>query len=134
MRAHEVTPVSGYTGWEVSGHARSILQSTFPPRFSEFIGHHITHQFGVKSDAPLPDSDAEIQVVGYACNEEGLEALVVSVNGSTTRPDGKTYHITWSLERDLGFKPAQSNALVAAGWQAVNPINISATARFFKSH
>lgn len=125
--------MSGYTGWEISGHARSILASQFPPRFSEFIGHHITHKFGVKSNEPLPQAD-DIQVVGYACNEEGLEALVVSIDGSTTRPDGKTYHITWSLDRDAGFKPVQSNALTASGWTPVNPINITATARFFGSH
>lgn len=131
MRAHEVTPVSGYNGWEISGHARSALASQFPPKFPEFIGHHITHEFGVKSDAPLPPQDADIQVVGYACNEDGLEALVVSVDGDMTRPDGRPYHITWSLDRGAGFKPVHSNALVNSDWTPVNPINISATARFF---
>lgn len=133
MRANEIITVSGYTGWEISGHAKSQLMSIFPPRFSEVIGHHITHEFGVRSDAELPSEDAEIHVVGYACDENGLEALVVSIDGSTERPDGKTYHITWSLDRDAGFKPVQSNSLIADGWNSLNPINITATARFFKS-
>jgi hypothetical protein len=132
MRAHEIIS-SGYNGWEVSEASRAQLADVFPPKFSEFIGHHITLKMGVKSDAPLPEATS-FQVVGYACNEDGLEALVVSVDGDTTRPDGKTYHITWSLDREAGFKPFHSNALISSGWTQVNPINISATARFFKSN
>lgn len=133
MRAHEITSVSGYTGWEITGHSRSELMSAFPPMFSDVIGHHITHEFGVRSDGPIPSDDVDIQVVGYACDEDGLEALVVSIDGSTERPDGKTYHITWSLDRGAGFKPVHSNNLISEGWSPVNPINISATARFFRS-
>lgn len=129
MRAHEII-TSGYTGWEISGHARSALASQFPPRFSDFIGHHITHQFPAKSDTPLPEA-SNIEVVGYGWDEAGLEALVIAVDGSTTRPDGRIYHVTWSLDREAGFKPKDSNRVLASGWTAVNPINISATARFF---
>ncbi len=131
MRVHEIIS-SGYNGWEVSDDSRDQLADIFPPKFSEFIGHHITLKMGVKSDEPLPE-EASFQVVGYACNEDGLEALVVSVDGDTDRPDGFTYHITWSLDRDAGFKPFHSKALTKSDWTRVNPINISATARFFRS-
>lgn len=133
MKANEIIeggkPRSGYQAFELSGESRSKLRAQFPPKFSDFIGHHITYRFGVKSDLPLPET-TDIKVVGYACNDEGIEALVVEVDGTTVRPDGKTFHITWSLDRDAGFKPVKSNDLVAGGWDRVNPINITATAKF----
>ena len=49
-------------------------------------------------------------VVGYAVAEDGLEALIVAVDGSTTRPDGGTYHITWSLGGD--YRPKDSNTVI----------------------
>lgn len=131
MRANEIIK-SGYNGWEVSEASRAKLASIFTPKFSEFIGHHITNRFGIKSDSPLPEGKT-FEVVGYACDDQGIEALVVAVDGSTQRPDGKTYHITWSLDRSQGFKPVNSNGLIANGWQEVKPINISATARFFSA-
>src|SRR3546814_9902597 len=44
---------------------------------------------------------------------EGLQALIVSIDGSTDRPDGSTYHITWSLDRSRGRKAVQSNDVIA---------------------
>ena len=137
MRAKEFMeegskPRSGYQAFEVSGASRSHLASVFPPKFSEFIGHHITYRFGVKSDEPLSQATS-FRVVGYACDDTGLEALVVEVDGSTVRPDGKTFHITWSLDRGAGFKPVMSNDLISKnGYEKIsNPINITATAKFF---
>jgi hypothetical protein len=87
---------------------------------------------GVKSDVPLPEASS-FTVVGYAYDEAGIEALVVEVDGSVVRPDGKTFHITWSLDREAGFKPVKSNDLIASkGYRKIsNPINITATAKFF---
>ena len=28
---------------------------------------------------------------------QGVEAMVVTIDGDTARPDGSTFHITWSL-------------------------------------
>lgn len=123
-------PRAGYQAYEISHDSRAKLASTFPPKFAEFIGHHITYKTGVKSDMPLPEGTS-FTVVGYACNDEGIEALVVEVDGTTVRPDGKTYHITWSLDREAGFKPVKSNDLIASGWDKVPAINITATAKFF---
>ena len=123
-------PRGGYQAFELSAESRSKLARDFPPKFSDFIGHHITYRRGAKSDQPLPEATT-FKVVGYACDPMGIEALVVEVDGSTTRPDGNTYHITWSLDKDAGFKPVNSNDLVAKGWEKVKPINITATAQFF---
>lgn len=134
MRAREIMetskPRGGYQAFEISHESRSKLVAQFPPKFPEFIGHHITYKFGVKSDIPLPEA-SNFRVVGYACNDAGLEALVVEVDGTTVREDGKTYHITWSLDREAGFKPVNSNDLVQGGYEKVPAINISATAKFF---
>lgn len=132
MRMSEVTEAkNGYQAFELDGASRSRLAQQFPPKFSEFIGHHITHKFGVWSTEPLPD-DADIKVVGYAVDPEGIEALVISVNGTTTRPDGKTYHCTWSLDRDKGFKPVNSNSLIEkSGYERLSSaINIHAKPKF----
>lgn len=133
MRLNEITakPKGGYQAFELSHDSRSKLAQTFPPKFSEFIGHHITYKRGAKSDQPLPEATT-FRVVGYACNDAGIECLVVEVDGTTTRVDGGTYHCTWSLDRGAGFKPVNSNDLLQGGWDKIpNPINITATAKFF---
>ena len=134
MKASEIMetgkPRSGYQAFEISAESRSRLAAQFAPKFPEFIGHHITYKTGVKSDMPLPEAST-FKVVGYACNDEGIEALVVEVDGSTVRKDGRTYHITWSLDREAGFKPVKSNDLLLGGWEKVPAINITATAKFF---
>jgi hypothetical protein len=113
-----------YTAYVLDDKSRRSLAKVFPPKYPEFVGHHITLKFGVPKDTKKP-RPADISIVGYADDGEGLEALVVSVNGKTIRPDGKTYHITWSLDRSKGRKPVQSNALVQQGYQSTgeHPVN-----------
>jgi len=67
-------------------------------------------QFGNVTAEDIPDGKS-IKVVGYVNSGDGLEALVVSVDGETTRPDGSVYHITWSLTN--GYKPVDSNKVIA---------------------
>lgn len=132
LEGKQLKPKGGYHAFELSNADRSKLAQTFPPKFSDFIGHHITVNRGAKSDQPLPEANS-FKVVGYACDPDGIEALIVSVDGSTTRPDGRTYHITWSLDREAGFKPVSSNDLIARlGYEPLsNAINITATAKFY---
>jgi hypothetical protein len=118
MRVRELLR-EAYTAYVLDEQSRAALAKQFPPKYPEFVGHHVTVQFGVPRDTAAPPA-AKIEVVGYADSGDGLEALVVSVNGSTTRPDGKVYHITWSLDRSK-YKPVDSNALVMRGdWLAVD--------------
>jgi hypothetical protein len=43
---------------------------------------------------------------------------VVSIGGTTDRPDGSTYHITWSLSP--GREARESNDVIAKlGWKAL---------------
>lgn len=119
-----------YSGWELDEDSRNKLLKVFVPKFSDVIAHHITLKFPVKSNAEDPPA-VDATVVGYA-SDDGLECLVVSIDGSTERPDGKVFHITWSLEREDDRTPSQSNALLKDGWENVEPIKISATPKIFK--
>ena len=103
--------MESYTAYVLDDASRELLAKRFPPKYPEFIGHHVTVQFGVPAET-TPPAEADLKVVGYKDSGDGLEALVVSVNGSTDRPDGSVYHITWSLDRSK-YKPVDSNKLLA---------------------
>lgn len=108
MKTKEII-MESYSAYILDDNSRKKLVERFPPKYSKFIGHHITIQFGGKPELP---PDASIKVVGYVDSGDGLEALVVSVDGSSKRADGSIYHITWSLEPDI-YKPVDSNKLLA---------------------
>ena len=100
----------GYTAYNLTTDSIKSLKKIFPPKFSKFIGHHITVNFGVKKDAALPSKNATVLVTGYLYDTNGLEVLLVNINGKSKRADGSLYHITWSLENK--FKPVDNNKLI----------------------
>jgi hypothetical protein len=103
------------SGWKLRGEQRERLLEQFPPKYSQVIADHVTLRVGVA--ALPPKSDARI--VGRADDGDSLECLVVEVDGTTDRPDGSTYHITWSL--GPGRKPIESNALLKdVGWEPID--------------
>ena len=113
-----------YTAYVLDEQSRERLLAKFPPKYSKVIAHHITVEFGVDSNTP-PPPNAEIRVVGHADSGDGLEALVVSVDGEKQREDGKFYHITWSLEPDK-YRPVDSGDLIGYGkFKLTLPIPIS---------
>jgi len=66
----------------------------------------------------VAEQDGEI--VGRSDDGRGVEAMVVRIGGTTNRPDGSTYHITWSLA--AGRQARESNAVIAQyGWQPIEP-------------
>lgn len=112
---------SNYTGWVLPDRERHRLLAMFPPLFPEVVAHHITERFPAPSPALLP-SACEAEVVGYATDGTSVECLVVAINGETKRPDGKTYHITWSLDRAKGGRPVKSNlAIERFGVTGISP-------------
>ncbi|NJO61091.1 MAG: hypothetical protein HC836_23355 [Richelia sp. RM2_1_2] len=129
MRYKHLTEKRGYTGFELPSKTRKILLSKLPPKHADVIAHHITYKFGVGEDS-VPSVPKTAEIVGYA-SDDSLEAYVVAINGSTTRPDGKVYHVTWSLDKSKGRKPVQSNNLLANGWAKIEPIKIEVTPKFF---
>jgi len=86
----------GVIGWKLDREQRRELLQQFPPRFGNVVADHVTLQAKAARDAPLPQ-EAEGEIVGRADDGRGVEAMVVAIAGTTDRPDGSTYHITWSL-------------------------------------
>lgn len=120
-----------YSAYVLDEHSRNLLKEKFPPKYPEFIGHHITHKFGIPKDSDVPSNPSSVAVIGYA-EEDGLEALVVSIDDSNERPDGSVYHITWSLDRNKGKKPVHSNDLVMRGYEKIEPIKILVEPKILK--
>lgn len=119
------------TGWKLPGVERELLLRSFPPKYENLIADHVTLRVGASGDRPLPPKPAASAIVGRADDGKSLECLVVAIDGTTHRPDGSTYHITWSL--GPGRKARESNDLLAAsGWKHLEaPIPVELTpARF----
>jgi hypothetical protein len=105
------------TGWKLPRHARERLLERFQPKYENVIADHVTLRVGASAETPLPPKPDGARIVGRADDGHSLEYLVVEMNGTTDRPDGSTYHITWSLGpgrtaresndvlRDRGWKP-----------------------------
>jgi hypothetical protein len=94
---------------------RTALLERFPPKYAQVVADHVTLRVGANAGTPLPRKPQSARIVGRADDEDSLECMVVELDGTTDRPDGSTYHITWSLGpgrkaresndvlRDLGF-------------------------------
>ncbi len=118
-----------YTGWKLPDDERARLLALFPPAYATVVAHHVTLAFGVGPGAPLP-TETTGSIVGTTDDGAGVQALVVSIGGTTRRPDGSTYHITWSL--GPGRKPVESNDVLRAhGWTPVPPVPVRLEPRYF---
>ncbi|HKX92649.1 MAG TPA: hypothetical protein VJM15_09535 [Sphingomicrobium sp.] len=108
------------TGWKLPRHERERLLERFEPKYEKVIADHVTLRIG--GTAPPPRVEA--QVVGRADDGDSLECLVAELDGTTDRPDGSTYHITWSLGGQR--KPIESNDVLRdRGWERIShPIPI----------
>lgn len=105
-------PTRFYTGWLVDEAARAALLERFPPRYPVVVAHHVTLKFG--DAAAQPPGEVAAWIVGEADDGLGVQALVVAIDGSTARPDGGTFHVTWSLAD--GREARESNDVLACGW------------------
>jgi hypothetical protein len=98
-----------YTAYELTEKSRKVLTYLYPPKYPDFIGHHITEQFGVPEGTPAPDEPVLVQVVGHIDNGDGVEGFLVEIDGTSDRPSGGKYHVTWSIDRSKGYKPFNTN-------------------------
>ena len=106
-------------GWKLDRAQREELLERFPPQYPDAIADHVT----LKSNAQRDQLPAEVvsQIVGRADDQDSLECLVVAIDGSTDRPDGSIFHITWSLDRSKGREARESNdVLKQHGWSPVS--------------
>ena len=112
-----MTETGTVTGWKLPEVERELLLRRFPPKYEKVDADHVTLRVGAGPKTPLPHRP-EAQVVGRADDCSSLECLVVALDGTTERPDGSTYHITWSLGRHR--KPRESNDLLRdKGWDYI---------------
>lgn len=120
LEAYEyAAPGEHVMGWRLDRAQRSALLGRHPPRYARPVADHVTLKAHVHPYSALPH-EAACEIVGHATDTRGVEAMVVRVGGTTERPDGGTYHITWSLEP--GREARESNDVIAArGWRSVNP-------------
>ncbi|MCM1322660.1 MAG: hypothetical protein NC218_00565 [Acetobacter sp.] len=117
--------------YELDTESKNKLMEIFPPKYPMVKYDHITISMG-GIDAKLPEPAESVEVVGIADDGNGLEALIVRVNGMAVRPiDQKPWHITASfdpsknapaafdifaksgLEKEKPYKPVTSNGLLA---------------------
>jgi hypothetical protein len=105
-------------GWKLPRDARERLLQRFPPKYENVVADHVTLHVGATAQTPLPKKPLA-QIVGRADDGESLECLVVELEGTTDRPDGSTYHITWSL--GPGRRAIESNDLLRdRAWQPID--------------
>lgn len=83
--------------------------------------HHITLEFGIPNDSPLPTKPKNVRVIGLASDDKA-QALVVSVDGKILRSDGRPFHITVSTADTI--KPFYSNRLLEFGYTPITPVNL----------
>jgi hypothetical protein len=111
----------GFVGWALDRGQRRELLERFPARYEQAVADHVTLKFGERN-AALP-TETSGQIVGVADDGRGVQAMVVSIGGTTDRPDGSTYHITWSLSP--GRKAKESNDVIREnGWVPVEPLPV----------
>jgi hypothetical protein len=105
------------TGWKLPQTERELLLQRFPPKYENVVADHVTLRVGATPETPLPPKPVA-RIVGRADDGQGLECLVVELDGTTDRPDGSTYHITWSLGPER--KARESNDVLRdKGWEHV---------------
>jgi hypothetical protein len=104
------------TGWKLPRDERELLLQRFPPRYDNAVADHVTLRVGATPQTPLPRQPGTARIVGRADDGVSLECFVVELDGTTDRPDGSTYHITWSL--GPGRKARESNDVLRdRGWK-----------------
>ncbi|HET9398982.1 MAG TPA: hypothetical protein VFO45_09210 [Sphingomicrobium sp.] len=120
-----MTKAGSAIGWKLDRGHREKLLARFPARYPNHIADHVTLRTSAKAD-PLPDP-VDAAIVGRADDQDSLECMVVEVDGTTDRPDGSTFHITWSLDKAKGRQARESNDLLKeCGWTRFDqPIPIS---------
>ncbi|WP_310467962.1 hypothetical protein [Sphingomonas sp.] len=102
------------TGWKVPRDERDALLARFKPRYGQVVADHVTLRVGATAKTPLP-REVAARIVGRGDDGKGVECMVVEIDGTTDRPDGSTYHITWSL--GPGRKAVESNDVLRdLGW------------------
>jgi hypothetical protein len=84
-----------FTGWALDPAERAALLARLPARYAQVVADHVTLAY--QPAEPVLPQETCGEIVGEADDGAGVQALVVRIGGTTDRPDGATYHVTWSL-------------------------------------
>lgn len=103
-----------YLAFVLDENTRAMLLLSFHPRFTKVYCHHVTIEFNLTAEkleaiTKKLGSKVKATLTGFSRNDE-LQVATVKVNGETKRPDGGTYHLTYSLTPPA--KPVDSNRLL----------------------
>lgn len=110
-------------GWTLDRRERDALLARLPAAYREAVADHVTLR-PAASPEDAPPRAVAARIVGEASDGRGVQAMVIEVDGTTNRPDGSTYHITWSL--DPGRAARESNDVIRRrGWRPVAPLAVS---------
>lgn len=104
-----------YFAFRIPEKSKQMLLDAFPLAERMVpVCEHVTHILQGASTAEVETGvAAEVVVVGRVQTVEN-DVLVVEVNGSIRRPDGRVYHITHGISPADGGKPVGSNAAIEA--------------------
>lgn len=103
------------TGWKLDPAERASLLDQHPPRYAQPVADHVTLEVGGRDLPP----EVKAAIVGRTDDERGVEAMVVTIDGSVDRPDGSIYHITWSLEPGRAAR-VSNDVLKERGWSELD--------------
>ena len=98
-------------GWKLDREQRKELLHQFPARYPNLIADHVTLRSNAAEDAPLPE-ELHGEIIGRVDDGSGVEAMIVAIDGTSDRPGGGTYHITWSLAE--GREARESNDVLTS--------------------
>ena len=107
-------------GWKLTPQCRAALLERHPPRYARAVADHVTFKPAPGAPETVPPAVGSARIVGRADDGAGVEAMVVELDGATDRPDGSTWHVTWSLAD--GRSARESNDVIAErGWKPGEP-------------
>ena len=118
----------GAIGWKLDRSEREQLLRRFPPRYPQAVADHVTLQPG---EGPLPP-EVSAAIVGRADDGDGVEAMVVSIDGA-----GKLFINKDEIQPDLlefNLKSAKAkDPEVRVQLQADDGVNYGEVARAMAS-
>jgi hypothetical protein len=98
-------------GWKLDAAERDALLAKYPPAYDRVVADHVTLQSDHGAGTPELPPPAHARIIGRADDDGGCQAMVVEVSGTSQRPTGGTFHITWSLLE--GRHARESNDVIA---------------------
>ncbi len=119
-----------YLAFVLDDQSRTLLLEKINPVHPDVIAHHITIQFSNPSSYPSSIkhyTNATLEVIGHASNDL-VQVAIVAVNSDIIRDDGQVFHITISVDRSKGGKPAMSRDLIETQiWKPIKRFTINGT-------